>query len=284
MLKIDDIKCKRCLKCISECPTKSLDFITNKTVQIESSICIVCGHCISVCLHNAISWDELQKEKPFSLIDFNSNSITLSDVFVKTRSIRKFKQINIDKDIISKILSDAETAPSGENFRRREYIVVNNNETIDRMETLLSNYYTKIARLLSPIAIRVISIYSKTLAKELKFVASIVKSIKNRKLENNHTIFKDAPCVIFILGPQKSMLAKDDCIAAQNYMRLSATMNGLGSCIIGFAQESKGVLERFLNVEKDKKIYAATIFGYQENDFLKRIDYLNPPIKWMKND
>jgi hypothetical protein len=78
------------------------------------------------------------------------------------------------------------------------------------------------------------------------------------------------------------MIAKDDCIAAQNYMRLSATMNGIGSCIIGFAQESKGVLEKFLNVEQNKRIYAATIFGYQENDFLKRISYSSPPIKWMK--
>ncbi len=281
MLKIDNINCKRCLKCISECPTKSLDFIANKTIQIEPSICLSCGHCISVCLYNAISWDEHQKQQPFSLIDFDSKNTQLSDVFIKTRSIRKFKQSNIDKEIITKIISDTEMAPSGENFRRREYIVVNNKETIDQMEILLSNYYTKIARLVSPVVIRVISLYSKPLAKELKFVATIIKSIKNRKLENKRTIFKDAPCVIFILGPKKSMLAKDDCIAAQNYMRLSATMNGIGSCIIGFAQESKGVLEKFLNVDQDKRIYAATIFGYQENNFLKRISYFSPPIKWM---
>lgn len=279
MLKIDEKKCRKCLKCISECPTKTLEFIDDKTVQIEPSICILCGHCMSVCLHDAILWNEHRKQKPFSLTDFNSTQ--LSDIFIKTRSIRKFKQITVDKDIISKILKDAETAPSGDNFRRREYIIVNKKETIDQMEKLLSDYYTKIARLFSPLVIRVISMYSKPLAKELKFVAAIIKSIKNRKLENRHTIFKDAPCVILILGPKKSMITKDDCIAAQNYMRLSATMNGLGSCIIGFAQESKGVLEKFLNVEKDKQIYAATIFGYQENDFLKRIDYLNPPIKWM---
>ncbi len=281
MLKIDDVKCKRCLKCVSECPTRSLDYISNKTIQIEPLVCLACGHCISVCLHNAISWNDQQKPQPFSLIDFHSNNSQVSDVFIKTRSVRKFNQTKIDKEIISKIISDAEMAPSGDNFRKREYIVVNNVEIIDKMETLLANYYKKAARLLSPIVIRAISIYSKPLANELKFAASIVNSIRNRKLENKHTFFRDAPCVIFILSPKKSMLAKDDCIAAQNYMRLSATMNGLGSCIIGYAQESKGVLERFLNIEKDKKIYAATIFGYQENDFLKKINYSNPPIKWM---
>jgi nitroreductase/NAD-dependent dihydropyrimidine dehydrogenase PreA subunit len=281
MLKIDDIKCKRCLKCISECPTISLDYIANKTVQIDPSICLACGHCISACIHNAISLNERQKPQPFSLTDFDYKISQVSDVFIKTRSVRKFKQLSIDKEIISRIISDAEMAPSGDNLRKREYIVVNNAEIIDKMETLLANYYKNTARFLSPIVIRTISIYSKSLAKELKFAASIVKSIKNRKLENKHTIFRDAPCVIFILGLQKSMLAKDDCIAAQNYMRLSATMNGIGSCIVGFAQESKGVLEKFLNVDQDKRIYAATIFGYQENDFLKRIKYFSPPIKWM---
>jgi ferredoxin len=281
MLEIDNITCKRCMKCISECPTKSLDFIANKIVQIEPSICLSCGHCISVCFHNAISWDEHQKQQPFTLSDFHSNNSQLSDVFIKTRSIRKFNQNKINKANISKIIADAETAPSGDNFRKREYIVVDNLEIIEKMETLLTNYYKKVASFLSPIVIRATSIYSKSLANELKFAVSIVKSLKNRKLENKHTIFKDAPCVIFILGPKKSMLAKDDCIAAQSYMRLSATMNGIGSCIIGFAQESKGVLEKFLNVEQNKRIYAATIFGYQENDFLKRISYYSPPIKWM---
>lgn len=205
----------------------------------------------------------------------------MSDVFIETRSVRKFNQNEISQEIISKIIADAETAPSGDNFRKREYIVVNSTATIDKMETLLADYYKKVANLLSSTALRVISIYSKSLAQELRFAASVVKSIKNRKFENKHTIFRDAPCVIFILGPKKSMLSKDDCIAAQNYLRLSATMNGLGSCIVGFAQESKGVLEKYLNVEKDKKIYAATILGYQENKFHKKITYLNPPIRWI---
>jgi ferredoxin len=278
---IDDKKCTRCLKCIAECPTCSLDHASGTTIQAEPAICIACGHCISVCPFNALAWNEQQQPRPFSISDIPPESSDLSDIFTRTRSIRKYQHTAIDKDILSSIISDAETAPSGENFRRREYIVVNNSDTIREMENLLTDYYSKIARLLSPIVFSILSLYSKPLVKELGFATSVVASIKKRKLENTHTLFRDAPCVIFITGPKKSLLAKDDCIAAQNYMRLSATTHGLGSCIIGFAQESKGVLEKFLNIEKDRRIYAATIFGYQKNEFLKKITYENPKIKWM---
>lgn len=279
-ISVDEVKCKMCKKCISECPTKSLALTEGKISQVAPTLCLACGHCAAVCMENALSWNTNITNRSFELTDYPNDNSHVINIFKKTRSIRMFKSDKIDKDTIVKLISYAETAPSGDNFRKREYIVVNDSESIDKMELLLFAYFNKLVRFLPSFVIKVISLYSKTLAEEVKFITAIIKSHKARDLEEDRSFFRNAPCVIFITGPKKSMLANDDCVAAQNYMRLAGTTMGIGSCIIGFAQKSKGLLEMYLGIDKNKKIYAATIFGFQSNKYLKSIDYPKPSINW----
>jgi nitroreductase/NAD-dependent dihydropyrimidine dehydrogenase PreA subunit len=279
-ISVDEIKCKMCLKCISECPTKSLTRIENKINQVDPAVCLACGHCAAVCMHDALSWDADTTTRTFSLPVSPGDMSGITGIFRKTRSIRKFKSDKIDRETLRKIILHAEMAPSCDNFRNREYIIVDDPESIDKMEALLANHYTNLVRFLPPIMIKAISLYSKVLASEINFVKYLIVSYRKRKLEKEHLVLRDAPCILFIVGPKKSMFAKDDCIAAQNYLRLSATAMGLGSCIIGFAQESNGLIEKHLGVDKNKKIYAATILGFQANEYFKSVTYAGPSIIW----
>jgi ferredoxin len=281
MIHIDTEKCTRCLRCVTECPTKCLAIENDTVIRVASAVCLACGHCISVCSSDAISWRSEDGRSPFSIAGFDDDDSNVPGVFRRTRSVRVFKPVKLDKTLIRKLVRDAEAAPSPDNFRNREYIVVDNTDTVFEMEVLLIKAFKKNVHLLHPLVIRALSIYSASLASELAFVVSLSKSIENRQLEREHVFFRDAPCVIFITGPKQSLFAKDECVAAQNYMRLSAMSSGVGSCIVGPAQESKGVIEKFLCVDRDRKIYAATIFGYQQNEFRKRISYPDPSITWV---
>jgi ferredoxin len=278
MLRVDNTKCKMCKKCISECRLKCLAEFGNTITQVAPQLCMACGHCAAVCTHNAITLENNPNHN-FILADFPTLTNKTIDVFRKTRSISKFKSDKIDADTLINIISLADMAPSCENNRNREYVIVNDVAAINTMDELLVDYW-KMFRFLPAVLIKAISLFSKTLASEVKQIVEIIKSVIKRKLEKGHMTFRNAPCAIFIVGPKNSIFAKEDCLGAQHYMRLSATTMGIASCIIGFAQDAKGVLEKYLKIDKNKKIYAATIFGIQENPYIKDIVYKNPTINW----
>ncbi len=51
-LKFNIDSCKDCYSCLRHCPVKAIKFENNKAVIIEDS-CILCGHCVNVCPHDA---------------------------------------------------------------------------------------------------------------------------------------------------------------------------------------------------------------------------------------
>ncbi len=53
VIKIDTEKCTHCQKCISVCPVKMANKITDTHVEINHDLCIGCGRCVKSCPHNA---------------------------------------------------------------------------------------------------------------------------------------------------------------------------------------------------------------------------------------
>ena len=51
-LKFNIDNCKDCYSCLRHCPVKAIKFENNKAIIIEEN-CILCGHCVNVCPHDA---------------------------------------------------------------------------------------------------------------------------------------------------------------------------------------------------------------------------------------
>jgi ferredoxin len=69
-ISVDEVKCKMCKKCISECPTTSLALTEGKISQVAPTLCLACGHCSAVCMENALSWDTDMTNRSFELTDY----------------------------------------------------------------------------------------------------------------------------------------------------------------------------------------------------------------------
>lgn len=53
LLSIDKKKCRRCYRCIRDCPTNALKIDAGQVVRIESR-CVLCGSCYKYCPHGAV--------------------------------------------------------------------------------------------------------------------------------------------------------------------------------------------------------------------------------------
>ena len=73
------------------------------------------------------------------------------------------------------------------------------------------------------------------------------------------------------------MQARDDCVIALQYMMLYAEAQGLGSCVIGYAQYAHRSVERVVDLPKGHRVYAAGIFGYPQHKYRREIRYVRAP-------
>lgn len=75
-LKFTIDNCKDCYSCLRSCPVKAIKFENNKAVILEDS-CILCGHCVNVCPHDAKNVAS-SIEKVKELISDKNNKVILS--------------------------------------------------------------------------------------------------------------------------------------------------------------------------------------------------------------
>jgi nitroreductase len=156
------------------------------------------------------------------------------EIIKKRRSIRKYKDKPLSKDIIDSLLEAARHAPSARNLQQLEYKVITKKDLIKKMSE------------------RIVDIRR--------------KGNPSFTMKAGDTTFHGAPLVIILTGPKESeWAAYDAAIAVQNIM-LYATSIGLGSCFIGMSKhlnEDKKILDE-LHITDDKKIVAAVICGYAD--------------------
>jgi ferredoxin len=118
-IKINGEKCNGCGLCVSVC--KDFNYkLENKKVTLSGSPlfgCIACGHCMAICPTNAIEIHgrELSPEDLFALPD-RAEAATYEQflpLLQRRRSIREFKEMPVENDLVVKILDAAKTAPMG---------------------------------------------------------------------------------------------------------------------------------------------------------------------------
>jgi nitroreductase len=168
--------------------------------------------------------------------------MTFAELIVKRRSIRNFQNKAIPAELIKSLINDSILAPSAGNEQPWEFVVVADQEMIDRisMESK-NNLLERIASSPGDYAKR----YEKMLQKE------------------NFHIFYHAPAVIFILGKTGLKNLHVDCALAASYLMMSATSRGLGTCWVNFGTEIHDPgLRRELGLRDDHQIVAPIALGY----------------------
>ncbi len=177
------------------------------------------------------------------------------DSIKSRRSVRKFKEKPVPKEIIDKILEAGRFAPSALNMQPWKFIVIQDKALIEEMFSIAKKRLTRLYGLMP-----VLKIFSGQLKDE-----RVANAIKKTAVNTGDTVFYNAPLVIFIANDKTKNASKEDCVLAAQNMMLAAHSLGVGSCFIGRGKAIpiSYLLNKFnLPVHYDITVHLA--FGYSD--------------------
>jgi nitroreductase len=166
------------------------------------------------------------------------------------RSVRKYKDIPVEKKSIEKIVDAGRMAPSALNKQPWKFYVLSKKDDIEAFS--------------KQTATAAVSSMAKSGIKNIMEAASDLLNFSNGMdfFNSRDHIFHSAPVVIFITSLRDDGSALDIGMCSQNMM-LAAKALGIDSCPVGLGKyvEQTTIFSK-LNVPKSEQVHLAIVFGY----------------------
>ena len=125
MFKVDRDICIACEQCIKDCPVNDI-YLKEGKAHIKNEACIKCGHCIAICPVKAVSTDDYDMSEviEYKKEDFQIEPERLLNFIKFRRSVRRFKNKEVEKEKIEKIIEAGRFAPTSTNSQDVSYTVL----------------------------------------------------------------------------------------------------------------------------------------------------------------
>ena len=278
---IDSSLCTKCQLCVTICPSGILAEDETKEVFFKPDrvdICIKCGHCMAMCETGAISIEGLDYETNFrALPEMKLDYQGFMDFLISRRSVRFFRNKEVPRELLQKIVDALTTAPFGVNPDNVEITVVSDKNLIEEAVPFISKMYVQFAKILNVPVIG--SLMLKILPKEAAstMVNFILPHIK-KGLYVNPTAIDDiarhAPALILFHARKEAEEHTVDAHIYMTYALLAAHSLGLGATAIGLIgpgiNQSKQVRELF-SIPEGHEVVESIIVGYPKFPFKRAI-------------
>ncbi len=271
MIKVEKKKCVGCKLCVNDCFVNDIELIDNKA-NIRNKKCFKCGHCIAICPQNAVFMDEYNMDEvvEYNKENFDIDSDNLLNFIKFRRTIRRFKDKDVEIEKIKKIIDAGRFTPTGGNLQNVSYIVVRDDidklkemtiETLKYMgEDVLNNLTTE-------------NIGIKEYAK--KWIKMYDEFKENPKNDN---LFFNAKVVLLVVSESDV----NGALASSN-MELMANTLGLGSLYSGFfvrASKTNRDINKFLGIDDNKSIVTCMVIGYPDVHYKRPVPRKDADIIW----
>ena len=272
MMVVDKDKCIGCGLCVTDCFPKDIELVDGKA-RFNNVTCIKCGHCIAICPTNAVSIEEYDMNEvlDYDKEKFSIEPDTLLNFIKFRRSVRQFKQKQVEEEKIIKIIEAGRFTETGGNSQDVSYTVLRENlgevreltlkSLNDMGEHLLANMTPKT---------RVYRRYAKMWVQMYKDYCENPNS--------PDLIFFKAPAVIVI----SSNLPVNGALAASN-MALMANALGLGTVFSGFftkAVNDTKELRELAQIKRNKEVVACMMLGYPKVSYKRTVPRKLADICW----
>ncbi|NLM21182.1 MAG: nitroreductase [Peptococcaceae bacterium] len=292
MMIVDIKKCTGCRKCVAECFPRDIEII-NQKAKIRNISCIKCGHCIAVCPANAVYSSEydMSEVKNYNQEDFTIEADKLLNFIKFRRSIRQFKNQDVEDEKLLKIIEAGRFTPTGSNLQDVSYIIVKKRlpelrikilSTLKQMgESYLAASNTQDGG--QQTQQNTLTLPATTTAQQALYKRYAEKWISmydeyQANPQANDRLFFNAPAIIVVTA-QAAISGG----LASTSMELMANALGLGVLFSGYfvraARANKEILE-FLGVKEGKDIISCLVIGYPKVRYFRTVPRKKADVTW----
>ena len=283
-IKINAELCNGCGLCVSVCSDSSLTIENEKVKRSNTSVfdCFGCGHCMAICPTGAIEifGRELSPEDLYDLPKKESTSSyeQLLSLLQRRRSIRDFKDKNVEPEFIEKILTVAKTAPMGLPPSDVNVLILNGKDKTRAFAKDFSDYLKGLKFMTSKVSLAIMRPFWGKVNDEMfkGFMKPLFRAYTDEMDKGINTINYDAPLAMYFYGSPYCDPA--DPIIAATYAMIAAESLGLGTCMLGaihpFIQNGRKAkkFRESHNIKCKSKEGVFVIFGYPKFKYKKGIN------------
>ncbi len=239
IVTIDETLCKGCGNCVEVCKDFTLHMEGKKAKVGPGSLfgCIGCGHCMAICTTGAVQVKG-RELAPGDLFDLPKKSTLpgyegLYNLLKRRRSIREFRNREIEQELIDQILEAAVTAPMGLPPSDVNVLVFNGFEKNRAFAKDYSEYLRSIRYMTSSFFLAMMRPFWGKANDEMfrGFITPLFSAYVDEMDKGSNYINYDAPLGMYFYGSHYSDPA--DPIIAATYAMLAGESLGLGTCMLG---------------------------------------------------
>ena len=283
MIHIDSETCKACGICGHVCPrhvTETIEREGGKVTIVSHErldLCMGCGQCAAVCPNRSIQVDglDLEEFKPLQELEIEENQ--LLSLMEQRRSIRRYKDKPVPRDILDRIIEAAHRAPTGTSRRSTGVIVVDKPDILKTLSNLIYELYERLDKALgNPIARFFVKrrVGQRMLGTLEDFVMPGMRWYIRWYRENrSDEILRDCAVLMLFHSPVREPMGEANCVLAAFHAIFMAEVLGIGTCfndLIPPACNRVPEIRRLLDLPEEREIYASITLGYPKYKF-KRI-------------
>lgn len=244
-------KCTGCGLCAQDCPAGIIAMEDGHPAVApdKESSCYDCRHCLAICPAGGISIRGSKPEDSRPLAGAYPEPDKLETLIKGRRSIRRYREENLDPALLDRLLEVAGHAPSGVNTRKVRLTVIDDREKLAKFRIEVLNGLRSLAE-------------ANALPERFGFFAGIVKAWDENGVD---VLFRAAPHLLVASAPADVATPVEDCLIALTTFELFAQANGVGTVWGGLVKwaitELVPEARRTLGIPDDHVIGYAMAFG-----------------------
>lgn len=271
LFTVDTEKCRQDGFCRMECPAGLVEMDPEsgfpRPIHDAQKYCISCGHCVAVCPAEALSHQAMSPQDcPEVQTQWQLSPERVEHFLRSRRSIRSYKEKNVEQEVLERLIRVASFAPSGHNRQPVRWLVIHSRQrvlelagkVVDWMRYMISEEHPLAQDMHLP---RVVAAW------EAGF----------------DPVCRTAPHVVVAHAEQKEPTAPAACTIALSYLELAAPSFGLGACWGGFfsaAAQFWPDMQEALDLPQGHTCFGAMLLGYPAVKY-QRLPLRRPPqITW----
>lgn len=285
-VSIDKDKCNNCGICAMRCPFVFQMQDDEVTGYANAELCNLCGHCVSLCPTDAITHEKMDMDNFISSDDslpFETDKLV--QFIRERRSHRHFKDKQVPKEDLERLIDVCRYAPTGGNVQTVEIIVLQDPERRQKLSDLTVDFFVDLGaraeKTLEEIEAKGEGESGKF--EDLRVLARYKDRMSMARDLGYDPIFYKAPTVIIFHSHPQTRTPKDNCVIASTTMALVARTMGLETTYIGLLEMASKAHEPLMDelaLPEGHEIFSVLIIGYPKLKFLKTVDRKPMKTKW----